>query len=78
MINQISAEERINISSKISVTVILKEYTQIYDIMFSKLNPYKLSIEENKQALRIITLIKDKVFSKIKGCACADVIPQIR
>ena len=44
--------------------------------VLSKVNPEKISREEKKQSLSMITLIKDKRWGKIKGHECDDSRPQ--
>ena len=77
MFNQISAWEEINIYGERVVAGILKEYIKLYHMsVLSKLNPDKFLIEDKKQALHMITLIKEKKCGNIKGRTCADVRTQ--
>ena len=54
-----SAQTGIKLFGEGEVAGILNEYTQLYRMnVFAKVNSEKLSREEKKQALRMITLIK--------------------
>ena len=59
MFNQMSAQNYIKFLVEITVSGIMKKYTELYNMnVFAKVNPYKLSRDNKKQSLCMMMLIK--------------------
>jgi hypothetical protein len=70
---QVSVKEGINRYGHKAVEAVMQEYAQLDDRkIFSPLKPNELSASTKRNALNLITMVKEKRCGKIKGRACAD------
>ena len=77
IMNQMSAKKGIRKHGKVAIEAIFKEYAQLDDLdVFRSIAASSLTKEQKNEALRLITVIKEKRCGKIKGRACADGRPQ--
>ena len=74
---QMSAKKGIKKHGQDAVYAILKEYTQLHDLkVFKPQHKMDLAKDDIKDALRLITVIKEKRCGRLKGRACTDGRPQ--
>jgi hypothetical protein len=69
---QVSVKEGIKRYGHKAIEAIMTEYAQLDDrTIFDPMHTSKLSLKECKDALNLITMVKEKQCSKIKGRVCA-------
>ena len=69
----VSVKEGIKSHGKRAIDAVLSEFTQLNDKnIFKPVNPQSMSQRGKREALNLITLVKEKRNGKIKGRACAD------
>ena len=70
---QMSAKKGFEVYGEIAVAAMFKEYRQLYNqTVFGAIDPDTLSLQQKKDALRAVNLIKQKRCGKMKGRTCAD------
>ena len=71
--DQVSVEEGIRRYGNKAVEAVLSEYSQLNDkSVFRSRMASELTVRQKKDALNLITMVKEKRCGKIKGRACAD------
>ena len=75
--NQMSAKKGIEKHGQVAINAIYKEYAQLVELdTFRAVASETLTKEQRREALRLITVVKEKRCGKVKGRACADGRPQ--
>lgn len=73
IMTQTTAKAGIEKHGQVAVDALYQAFLQLHDLdVFDGQDPKKLTKEQKRAALRAISVIKEKICGRIKGCTIAD------